>query len=915
MGPVYVYLGRGDIVTMSTRLSKWISRMMAVSLVFTGLIGTTAAVSAASTPFSDVVAGHWAEKHISKLALQGILKGGTNGKFNPNTSVSRQEAVIIALRFMGIADQADPTGVLVIPSDMVIKNDYKHYINLALQKRLLIADEEVALAKKESGKLWGSSPATREWMTRLLVRAIGKDAEAKLAATQATSFSDDSQIDAKLRGYVNVAASSGLVTGVTATKFDPLAPVTRATASTLFSRAESKLSVAYPGQVSGVLLSITADKLTLLQQDGVIKDYAINKETSIYRFDSEQASSLAGLRLFGEVILISNSNGAVSYVEQTSDTAKVKTYEGTLTRVTESLNRLTVLIGDDSDYFFYDPKFPPQVMDSEGHTIAMKDLPLNVDVKLTVDAVRTDGKIVAVSVKQSIINKTGSGTVAAWNAATRSLQVKDSVTGNTESFTVAANATIKQNGANLALEDLKVGAIITYEVKTGLVSSIVITKSDLPSVSGILSTVNKTDKTIQYTVNNKLEAEYLADNVTVKIEGFTDATLDDIFKGDAVTLSMNDSGKVSQIAVTNRTVKNLIGATISSYVVDAKTLIVFDASGVKYNLDVGTATRFDLNGSKLTLDAAIPFITVKGKKINVGYSATNAVYVSIIAKYTGTVTENNTVAKTLKLALDATNSITIPYSSPNVEIYGLSNRTYSDIQAGQQVTVLLSGAQDQAASILVQKNVQFEVVSVDTITNKLRAKREDGVIEEWTLSSAISLQDENGSTITLNSLSAGSLINVTFLGNAPTKVKQVSVTFGRVSSVNTAGASLDIVTSSGAAVTKAVGAAPLILKDGVVLSSLSSVQPDDRVEVRKDENDRVVIQVVPVLRKLFWYVESDTRTLNVKKETLADTNYYFTLHSQVYIHQGSTTLSLSDLHNDDAISLYVLRGKVVEIAK
>ncbi len=542
--------------------------MVAASLIWTGVTWTTAPVSAKS-PFADVKAGHWAEKHITKLALQGILKGGTNGKFNPGISVTRQEAVIIALRFMGVADEIKTSDVLVFPSSLVIKEDYKPYIKLAVQKKILLIDEEAALAEKEKGKEWGKSPATREWITRLLVRAIGKDADALQSAAQATSFSDDAKIDAKLRGYVNVAVSSGLVTGVTATKFDPLASVTREMASTLFSRAESKVAVAYSGQVSGALMSISADKLTLLHQDGSVKDYALSPDSSIYRYDSEQPSALANLKQYGEVILISNGNGSISYVEQTNDTPKVKTYEGTLTLHTATLNRLTVLIGDDYKPFTYDPQHLPTITDSNGQSIDLKDLPVNVNVKLMVDAVRTEGKIVAVTVNQSVMNKSGSGTVAAWNAATRSLQVKDAVSGNSESFAVASNAIIKQlNGPNLTVDQLKVGDVITYEVKTGSVTSIVVTKSEQAPISGVLFTVNKALNTIQYTLNNNLEAEYLADKVTVKIEGFPDPTLDDLYVGDTVTLTKNDEGKVSEIAVTGRTVKTLFGASISSYDVD-----------------------------------------------------------------------------------------------------------------------------------------------------------------------------------------------------------------------------------------------------------------------------------------------------------------------------------------------------------
>jgi len=335
---------------MKTSNTKWVSGLLAASMVWTGVTWTSSTASAAS-PFKDVKEGYWAEKHITKLALQGILKGGTGGQFNPSNAITREEAVIIALRFMGVADEVKPSDVLVFPSSLVIKEDYKPYIKLAVQKKILFIEEEVALAEKEAGKDWGKSPATREWMTRLLVRAIGKDADAKLAASKATSFGDDGKIDALLKGYVNVAVSSGLVTGVTATKFDPQASVTREMASTLFSRAESQISIVYSGQVSGTLMSASADKLTLLLTDGSSKEYALSPTASIYGFNTDTTTAIGSLKQYGEVTLISNADGTIGYVEQTSETAKVKTVEGTLRLVVESKARLTLSVnGNDEDY-------------------------------------------------------------------------------------------------------------------------------------------------------------------------------------------------------------------------------------------------------------------------------------------------------------------------------------------------------------------------------------------------------------------------------------------------------------------------------------------------------------------------------------------------------------------------------------
>ncbi|WP_239614265.1 S-layer homology domain-containing protein [Cohnella mopanensis] len=902
---------------MKKKVSKSITGLLAASLVCSGVSLIPASASAAS-PFSDVKPG-WAEKHIAKLALQGLLKGGSDGKFNPTKSLSRQEAVIIALRFMGVEQEVNKTEALVFPSVLVIKEDYKPYIKLALKKKILLIGEETELAEKEKGKEWGNSPATREWMTRLLVRAIGKDAEAELAKAQNTSFGDDAKIDAGLKGYVNVAVSTGLVSGING-KFEPTQQVSREMASTLFSRAEDKISVAYSGQVVGTLTAVSSDKITLRHPDGVVKEYKLSPTASIYGYKSETSSAITTLKLYTNVILISNSDGSVGYVEQTSESANVKDYEGTLTLVTESESKLTFLINNDYKPFNYDAKNPPTIKDVNGQVLTISQLPLNVPVKFTVESpANVDGKILSLTVNQSVTNKTGAGTVAAWNAAGLSLQVKDAA-GKTDTYPVASTATLKHSDANLTLDQLVVGDAITYEVKNGTVTSMVVTKKVQPPITGVVSLIDKVGKTIQYTVNNKLAAEYLADNVTVQIEGLPNVTLDDLFKGDTISMTMNDSGKVSVISVTGRSVSFLNGATVTSNGITEDLLVVTSTDNVRKPLLINESTRFDLNGVKITQKEAAQYIT-KGKKINVGYTGSNAAYVSIVSQYVGTVVENNTTARTLKISLDNANTVTLPYSNfyPTVEIYGQNNPSFLDVHAGDKITAVMDYlTQEQIVSVLVQKSVQFDLVSADVATNKLRAKRADGVIEEWNmnLSTLITLQDENGTSISLSALnqSNANILNVTFKGKSPQKIKATATTYGRVSSVNSSASSLDIVINSGATITKSFTTAPIIKKDNATLNSLASVQPEDRVEIRLDENDRPVIQIIPALRKTIQLTDSNQKFVYIFIDTFGETNKY-SVDPKAYIHQGSKTLTLSDLKRDDAVSLYILRGNVIEISK
>jgi len=908
------------MLTMKKGVSKGVTGLLATSMILSGVSYTQSTASAAS-PFSDVKAGGWAEKHITKLALQGILKGGTGkaaGTFSPANKVTRQEAVIIALRFMGVADEVKLGDPLVFPSDLIIKDDYKPYIKLAVQKNILFLDEEIGLVEKEGGKEWGSSPATREWIAKLIVRAIGKDQEANAAAGKASSFTDDAQIDAQFKGYVIYADSSGLVSGVNGNKFDPKGAVTREMASTLFSRAESHVSVAYSGQVTGSLVAVDGNKLTLLQSDGATKEYTLSPSASVYAYQSEQTSNLSNLKLFGEVVLISNSDGTIGYVEQTSETPKVKNIEGTLILVSDAQNKLTVSVDGEPKTVTYDPQLLT-IKDINGQVLKLADLPLNEPVKLSVD-VATESKLLSLTVNKAVTNKSGTGTVAAWNASGLSLQVKDAA-GNTETYPAASTMTIKYKDTNLTFDQLTVGDTISYEVKMGSVTSITVTNKVQPPIVGVLNSIDKSEKTIQYRINNELGAKDLADNVVVKIEGMSDVTLNDLFKGDTISMTLNDSGKVSVITISNRSVSFLNGVTVSNYLPDDNTLIVTDSANKKIPLILTETTRYDLNGTIITQKEANQYIA-KGKKINVGYTNSNAAYISVVSQYTGTILENNVTARTLKLSLDTTNNVTLSYSTyvPVVDVYGQNYATYLDLRVGDKVTAIMDyQTQEKVISVQVQKSVQFDLVSADLAGNKIRAKRADGVVEDWYLNgTTISLVDENNAPISVSALnqSNSTLLNVTFKGKTPIKIKALSTTVGRIASVNTSASSIDIVTPAGNTVTKTFSTAPTVVRDGATIGSLSSVKADDRVEIRLDEYDRPIIQIIPALTKTVQYTDSAQRTVIVFRSSINDTSINtFTLHPQAYIHKGTTTLSLSDLKNQDTVLLYVLRDKAFEIVK
>ncbi|THF81200.1 S-layer homology domain-containing protein [Cohnella fermenti] len=903
-------------MAIAMRGKSWISLIVILTLVWTGsALQAPRASAAAATPFSDVAAGHWAEKHIAKLALQGLLKGN-EGKFSPNAALSRQEAVLIAIRFMGLEDKVDSSAVS-FPDSFYVDNYFKTYINFAFKQNLIDMAEEFELASAEAGKNWGSSPATREWVARLLVRAIGMDADASAAASTATSFADNSAIDPDYLGYVNVAVQHGLVKGTDGNKFDPKGTLTRAAAATLFSRAESQIATSFSGQASGIWLKISPTELKMLHSDGTITTYGVTDSTLFSRADSESLLSESDLTLYGKAIVIGSGDGTAAYAEQLDDTAQVQAVEGELVVVNSSKSLISLLAGEDVSSYSFDSEMLPVVTDSEGSSIALGDIPAGAKLKLLIDGFSSSKRVVAVSLTTSTVNKTGSGTIVGYDSTLGTLTVKDDATAVAESRNIAATATIQKDGQYVGKSELKAGSSVSYKVVDGQYTDIVITKSPAEAVTGYFFKADTTEQTIQYTSalnSSDIKAKFYDDDITVSITGVADADLDDLYKGDQVELTLDESGYVVAIQVTNRSIKTLTGGTISSYVADDGILVIKDSDGKSTAYSLGSGTRYSYNGNTITKATAVSYF-IKGRKADIGYSDSNLYYIDIISKYSGTVLANNTTSRVLTLELADGSTQTLYYASPAVELFGNSSATYASIAVGDSVTAYLTSDLLNVVTIQVNKTAQLEVVSVDTSANKLTAKNATtGVETTWTIDSSIKFYGESGAASTLSALTAGMTINAALLGNTLKSVQTVRVTLGQLESVNAAASTLTVLPYGGASTVVNTTSTVVVTKNGATFSSLSNLQAGDRVEVRLNEAGQTVVTVLAPVTKTVWYVNASTGILNFLKSSTGVSDSV-TVSSSAYIHSGDTTIALSSLGNGDSVTVYSIRSKAVEIVK
>ncbi|MBD3360992.1 hypothetical protein GF366_04295 [Candidatus Peregrinibacteria bacterium] len=168
-------------------------------------------------PFTDTEE-HWAEEFIEELRLMGVVHGTEGGKFEPDTSLTRAEAVKIALGIYEIELLSDTVDEKPFP-DVETDEWYAPYLETGKEYEIVSGYGD--------GLFRPNQVITRAEALRILLESSGLTIE-----DGETPYSDIEQY-AWYKKYVAYATSIGLVEGYTDGTFRPYQPITRAEFSKL----------------------------------------------------------------------------------------------------------------------------------------------------------------------------------------------------------------------------------------------------------------------------------------------------------------------------------------------------------------------------------------------------------------------------------------------------------------------------------------------------------------------------------------------------------------------------------------------------------------------------------------------------------------------------------------------------------
>jgi hypothetical protein len=279
----------------------------------------------------------WAYDHIIRLAAQGVFTGYDDGDFKPKNNITRIEALVAAVRLLGLKDEAEK------PENMNATLNFKDFNQLKKKYGWAVGYVAVALKNdlfsETEISIQAEKPATRLWASVLLVKALKLDAEAQTKMGTVLPFRDANQIPAGSVGYVAEALDKNLITGYQVGKnkdnndendnsdsvnpvsnsydliFQPNKPVTRAELAALLDRVDQQLPEDQNAQaITGTIQAIANGSITVKKADNTTVTVPVDANVFIFR--NNVKAPVSALQV-GDELLVRTYQGKAVFIEVT----------------------------------------------------------------------------------------------------------------------------------------------------------------------------------------------------------------------------------------------------------------------------------------------------------------------------------------------------------------------------------------------------------------------------------------------------------------------------------------------------------------------------------------------------------------------------------------------------------------------
>lgn len=725
---------------------------------------TSEAAAQAAAPkftFADVATSHWAHKYITKLTLQGIIQGDDRGLYNPEQAVSQQDVLILAVRLMGLEDEAlkVKTDNAVLPFTV---SDYaRGYVMTAIDHNLINIKEESGTGS------WGTKSATREWVAKVVIRAIGKQSMAENQTAQ-SSFKDKDKLSASDAGFVGAAVALKIVDGFDDNTFRPKEAVTRAQMSAFLSRAAASVALPSDYAFSGTVMAISSSSVQVVGADGQTRSFPLFADAFFY--GESGLVTWSGIKPGYQVTAIGQDG--VVYMLETEQAAELVSAAGVVTSVDVEARKLS-LKADDGTTTTYDLSASVAVVDKGGSGLSLAGLAPGSAIELRRLPGAT-GKVVHITVKEVPVNKTAEGPFLSLSDDKKSITVQDPDTGQT-TYPLSGDVTVTYRGGERSLDHLFAGDTVRFQVENNVVVALDIQASSVDTIaSGKLIDLKNDNRNLYLTIkmaDGRLGSYTYTPSLEVVLKGTPYATVSDLKTGDDVTLYIDSKSQVVKAFIEERRLETTYRATITDYN-ETKKYFIVEENGTPSVYTINENIDLIFGGSKVPW-ASFKSLFTTGQKVDLTFNGSgDLIKITLNNGYEGILTSVNKSTNELILKTVDNQYLTLKYNSyGTAEQLGKDSVPIDQLPIGTSVRASLNAATDTVYLLqtITVKNVML--TAKDAPARSITVREEDSTTKVYTGTPDTKLLSAGGTAINWTDLAANSSLKLTFKGKALDKIE------------------------------------------------------------------------------------------------------------------------------------------------
>jgi len=880
------------------KMKKKVAMILMVCFMVTMCFSVTA--FAATWKYTDTTNNHWAYQQVGRMVARGVIGGYEDNTIRPDHDVTQFEAVLMAMRVMGLENEASNVADGEYLPFTIPKWDGAYESAVVAYRHGLIDTADFAY----------DQPASREWVAKLLVKVLNKESAMESASGTYLPFSDVASIGSAYNNYIKYAYSIDLLGGYPDGTYKPQRNVSRAELAAFLTRAENKMTIKADNLIIGKITGINGVGIT-------VSDRTVYATTNAMLFDKDGNEITTSSLKVDDTVYLVYDNNLVTYLEVydpavAPSVSGVYNIEGVINYISNDRHAIVVKDANDklTTIVVSDTTVIKQAKDNASLTIA--NLVVNEEVGVTLGSDKQTA--VQIVVKNEVAADTKSGVIYLVDANNNLIVMNRN--GSLETYTMAKGMEVSVTGKlNATVNDLAIGNVAEFKAEDGVMNAIVVTSVGTTTTkpvdnSKVTITSIDTDKKILIytTANNDLEVNYYTADTSFEIDGFErDASY--LSVGDIATLVFNGE-YISKVVVNNSA--NLLSSTAIGvlYSLDTTNRLIFvDYNGELKNYKIASNATINYNGNKSYLTALKQGMNVR--LVVVGQEVTTIIADDYIR---ATVTAVDTSVRTI--TVKTADGISKKYnvrSDAYVEKFGISVNGLSAVKKGDNVLMILLGTSVDEILVITDETVTVTQAASGS-SKTIYVKGSDGIEKSLYVNEyAITLTVPGVSYPDVYDLKKGESIHVYLIGEELISIESSQKVVGTVSAISVANGTFTLTTFDGTKENYALDADSKVMINDVQYSNLNNVTMNDRVMVTR-------------------YIDGtlEVRKLNVRTSDVAVNNmtYIFLVNSAAngdwtgyelaegcYIHSGNTVIASNAIKAKDTVTLYYYGDMAYEVIK